>query len=132
MCKIESPLSGTLVEASKALLISKDTYYKPGHHAPEYRKAHLRDRAREAKRKKQHKRAKEILQLIVREGIRDEWRRINGAVRQRRGAAITKVVVKKNGVDIIVTDPEELEPAIMENNHKRFHLTDDTPLLGDS
>ena len=41
-------------------------------------------------------------------------------------------MVKKNGVDIIVTDPEELEPAIMENNHKRFHLTDDTPLMGDS
>ena len=131
MCKIESPLSDTFVEASKALIISKDTYYKLRHHAPEYRKAHLRDKAQEAKRKKQHKRAKEILQLIVREGIRDEWRRINGAVRQRRGAAITKVVVKKNGVDIIVTDPEELEPAIMENIHKRFHFTDDTPLMGD-
>ena len=132
ICKIENPLSGTLHEAIKALSISKDTYYKLRHHAPEYRKAHLRDRVQEAKQKKQHTRAKEILQLIVREGIRDEWRRINGAVRQRRGAAITKVVVKKNGVDITVTDPTELEPAIMANNHKRFHLTDDTPLMGDS
>ena len=53
-------------------------------------------------------------------------------LRQRRGAEITNVVVKKNGVDITVTDPTELEPAIMANNHKRFHLTDDTPLMGDS
>ena len=39
---------------------------------------------------------------------------------------------QKNGVDITVTDPTELEPAIMANNPKRFHLTDDTPLMGDS
>ena len=82
ICKIENPLSGTLDEALKAYSISKDTYYKLRHHAPEYRKAHLRDRVHDAKRKKQHQRAKEILQLILRESIRDEWKRINGAVQQ--------------------------------------------------
>ena len=131
-CQIESPLSGTLPEAMEAYTISKNTYYKLRPHAPEYRKAHLRKKVKEAEGKNQHKRAKEILQLITRERIRDEWKCINRAVKQRRGAAITKVVVQKNGVAIEVNDPEELEPAIMNSNRKRFHLTDDTPLMGES
>ena len=31
-----------------------------------------------------------------------------------------------------MTDPAELEPAIMNNNFKRLHLTDDIPLMGES
>ena len=131
-CLIESPLSGTLPEAMKAFKISKETYYKLRPYAPEYRKAHLMDKVKEAKRKNQNKRAKEILQLIMRERIREDWKSINRALEQRRGAAITKVVVQKNGIEIVVCEPEELEPAIMDNNRKKFHLTDDTPLMGES
>ena len=31
-----------------------------------------------------------------------------------------------------MTNPDDLEPAIMNSNHNRFHLTDDTSLMGDS
>ena len=71
----------------------------------------------------------QIQNIIKHKDTRRSWRAINKARGKINQQGISAVDVKKYGDWEKVELREEVEDAIMDNDSKRFHLTDTTPLM---
>ena len=71
----------------------------------------------------------EICKIRRHEETRRSWRTINRSYGKARGKGISQVDIQKDREWITVTARDEVEPAIMDNNSKRFNLTLTTPLI---
>ena len=125
-CKCSRPLACTLQEARQRKAMAWKSYRKVKKRARQLREEFLREKIEAAKTNKERL----ALQNILRnEETRRSWRSINkgrGKVLQK---GISQVIIQENGQDKLLTDRQQVESAIMENNSKRFHLTDSTPFM---
>ena len=72
----------------------------------------------------------EIKSIMHREKQRKTARRVKRALKKTVGMGTTKVHVVNNGVTSEITNKEEMETAILQENHSKFHQTEGwCPLL---
>ena len=125
-CKVKGALRCSLTEAKKRRSIAWKKYNKLKKQARRLRDEFLRRKVDDALTTKEKK---QISAMIKHEDTRRSWRAINKARGKATQKGVSMVEVTNNGTTTQVTAQPAVEDAIMENNSKRFRLTESTPLM---
>ena len=81
-----------------------------------------RERLRKAEDAGENLTAKSIQLLIAREACIKQWRCIRACLKPQNSIALNELDISQNGGFKTLTDRDEIEAAIMENNSRRFRL----------
>ena len=125
-CGLDKVLSVSLRTAQHRLKRAEKNYKKYKKIALRLRHEFLCDREDLAQTTKA---AREIRNIRRNEETRNSWRAINRSKGKSFSKGISQVEMEVDGEWKTVTERNQVEPAIMANNSKRFNLTLTTPLM---
>ena len=125
-CNLENVLNVSEDEVKQHITKARSHYSSIKGQASKLRSAFLVDKAENALSSKAQK---EITNIRRNEECRSSWRTINSGRGKVANKGISEVEVRKGNEWKKITNREEVEQAIMENNSKRFQLAADTPLM---
>ena len=104
-------------------------YLRRKPHAAALRESYLEQSIRDGNLNGKDKNSQRIRTILKREAQRKSWRAINACTNSGRIKGVSKVEFKANGQWVRVEKQDQIERAIMEENTKRFRLTENTPLM---
>ena len=126
-CGIQNPFRGSLEEARRKLQIAEKEYETLLPQAPDLRERFLLRQRREDDEDATEKEARAAMKK--KEDIRLSWRVIRKSLGRGHMGSVKVVEVLRNGSWTRVTSRREIEESIMQENSKRFRLTEGTPLM---
>lgn len=128
-CHVENPLSCTLREAEMSLkrVVAEYNDLKPK--AKQLRQEFLYDRANDYSEKSDETKRKHAKRLLREEQQREAARMIRRVMGKQFAGSVDWVEEEVDGVTVRVEGKEAVEEKIMQNNEKRFRLTETTPMM---
>ena len=122
---VVNPLGASDYEANRAFHLADEKYRKLKPNAPTIRSDWLKERSYDSKLSEaDRKRARVALRH---ERVRDNNRRMRHVLGRKRAGAVIRIGVGEGAEYIELSEKEVVEMKIMENNTKRFRLTENTP-----
>ena len=125
-CGIDRPFHRTLEEAQVKLTQAQEELNRITPQAPELRSKYL-DRIDDEEDEEKERVARQAKKK--REQLRHSWRAIRKAFGKGHMGSVKVVEVRRNGEWTRVTDRYDIETSIIQENSKRFRLTEGTPLM---
>ena len=108
---------------------ARSKYLRSKPHAEALRESYLEQSIRDVNLNGKDENSQRIRTILKREAQRKSWRAINACTNSGRMKGVSKVEFKANGQWVRVEKQDQIERAIMEENTKRFRLTENTPLM---